>query len=179
MFIIEDYPLENPHYHTAQDTLDTLNLTFHTDVTRSLAAAIASISGVSSFPDADNDTVADDLDNCPNHPNGAIRGTCTEAAGGVIIGTGVTCANATDCAGDGFCDRNQGDCTSNSTGDACECYADSNCDTKINLSDLVLMKQEFLQSPFYADCNRDNQVNLADLVIMKAQFLRTDCPACP
>ena len=46
MFIIEDYPYWNPNYHTADDTLDTLNLAFHTDVTRSLVAAIASISGL-------------------------------------------------------------------------------------------------------------------------------------
>jgi hypothetical protein len=179
MFIIEDYPLENPNYHTAQDTLDTLNLTFHTDVTRSLVAAIASISGVSSYPDADHDTVVDDLDNCPSHPNGAARGTCAAAAGGVIMGTGVTCIIDADCEGDGYCDLDQSDCNSNGTGDACECYADCNCDTGVNLSDLVSMKREFLQTPVFADCNGDNQVDLSDLVIMKAQFLRFDCPACP
>jgi len=179
MFIIEDYPLENPHYHTAQDTLDTLNLPFHNDVTRSLVAAIASISGVSSYPDADNDSVADDADNCPSHPNGETRGSCMEAAGGVIIGTGITCILDADCEGNGYCDRDQGDCNSNGTGDACECYADCNCDTGVNLSDLVIMKREFLQPPVYADCNRDNQVDLSDLVIMKAQFFRIDCPAYP
>ena len=60
-----------------------------------------------------------------------------------------------------------------------QCYADCNCDRKVDLADLVIMKGEFLQScPCQADCNGDNQVNLGDLVIMKAQFLRTDCPAC-
>ena len=31
----------------------------------------------------------------------------------------------------------------------------------------------------HADCNCDRKVDLADLVIMKEQFLRTDCPMCP
>jgi hypothetical protein len=74
----------------------------------------------------------------------------------------------------------QGDINSNGIGDACECYADCDCNTKVNLSDLVIMKGEFLQScPCQADCNGDNQVNLGDLVIMKTQFLRSDCPSCP
>lgn len=31
-------------------------------------------------------------------------------------------------------------------GDACECYADCNCDTKVNLADLILTKYEFLRN---------------------------------
>jgi len=41
MFIIEDYPLENPNWNSSSDTLDTLNLAFHADATRSLVAAAA------------------------------------------------------------------------------------------------------------------------------------------
>ena len=41
MFIIEDYPLENPHYHTVGDTLDTINTTFHHEATQALVAGAA------------------------------------------------------------------------------------------------------------------------------------------
>jgi hypothetical protein len=64
------------------------------------------------------------------------------------------------------------------------CYADCNCDTKVNLADLVIMKQQFTwtcsQHPSCeADCNGDGKVDLTDLVIMKTQFLRIDCQPCP
>ena len=36
MFIIEDYPLVNPNSHNSKDTIATLNLEFHYQVTRSL-----------------------------------------------------------------------------------------------------------------------------------------------
>lgn len=121
-----------------------------------------------------------EADNCPNSPNGNILGTCSKVTGGVVIGTGVTCLSYEDCQEDEYCDMVQGDCNNNGIGDACECYADVNCSTKVDLSDLVIMKGEFLQScPCQADCNGDNQVNLGDSVIMKTQFLRTNCPACP
>jgi hypothetical protein len=77
-------------------------------------------------------------------------------------------------------------------GDDCEvantCLADiapiTGVDCKVNLSDLVLMKGEFLRpdcatTPCYADIapapNGDNKVNLSDLVLMKGEFLRPDC----
>jgi hypothetical protein len=63
------------------------------------------------------------------------------------------------------------------------CYTDCDCDTKVNLADLVTIKGEFLRNgcatnPCQADCDCDTKVNLADLVLMKGEFLRTDCPAC-
>jgi hypothetical protein len=45
MFIIEDYPLENPHQHQSTDTLNTLNREFHYEATRALVAAVAHIAG--------------------------------------------------------------------------------------------------------------------------------------
>ncbi len=71
----------------------------------------------------------------------------------------------------------------NGCGDACECYADCNNDTKVNLGDLVKMKEEFNRTncatdPCQADCNYDNKVNLSDLVMMKSEFNRTACPVC-
>jgi len=62
-------------------------------------------------------------------------------------------------------------------------------DCRVNLSDLVIMKNEFLRincnnpDPCYADIaplppeGPDNRVNISDLVIMKNEFLRIDC--CP
>ncbi len=130
--------------------------------------------------DSDLDTVCGDIDNCPSTPNGSTLGTCAKLAGGVIVGMGVTCLVYEDCNEDEYCQLEQGDCNDNGIGDACECYADVNCSTKVDLSDLVIMKGEFLQTcPCQADCNGDNQVNLGDLVIMKSQFLRSGCPACP
>ncbi len=130
--------------------------------------------------DKDADSICGDIDNCPSTPNAQTLGTCAKLAGGVLVGIGVTCLSYEDCEEDEICDMIQGDCNGNGIGDACECYADVNCSTKVDLSDLVIMKGEFLQScPCQADCNGDNQVNLSDLVIMKAQFMRTDCPACP
>jgi hypothetical protein len=63
------------------------------------------------------------------------------------------------------------------------CDADCNCDTKVNLADLSLIKGEFLCddceiAPCQADCNCDTKVDLSDLMTMKAEFLRDDCPDC-
>jgi hypothetical protein len=71
----------------------------------------------------------------------------------------------------------------NGCGDACECDADCNADQKVDLSDLVMLKEEFMRAdcaanPCPADCNYDSKVDLADLVMLKEEFLRTDCPAC-
>jgi hypothetical protein len=71
----------------------------------------------------------------------------------------------------------------NGCGDACECHADCTGDQKVNLTDLVKMKEEFNRSncatiPCQADCNYDTKVNLSDLVMMKSEFNRTNCPVC-
>jgi hypothetical protein len=102
---------------------------------------------------------------------------------GVVIATGGDCTGDPACGDGHYCDRGQGDVSGNGIGDACECYADCNCDAKVDLSDLVIMKREFLSTgcgsnPCEADGNNDGSVNLADLVIMKEQFLRADCAGC-
>lgn len=63
------------------------------------------------------------------------------------------------------------------------CDSDCNSDNKVNLADLVIMKEEFLREdcdvhPCQADCDGDNKVDLADLSVMKMEFLRA-CPYCP
>lgn len=139
--------------------------------------------------DNDGDDVAEGLgngcDNCSSIPNGTGLGTCVKTVSGVVLGTGLPCTGGFHDCGEGeMCDMYQEDFNDNGIGDACECYADCNCDTKIDLGDLVIMRGEFSRTdcatnPCQADCNGDNKVDLADLVIMKDQFLQTDCPECP
>ena len=128
----------------------------------------------------DGDGVRDVHDNCPEVPNASYLGTCVKPLGGVLSGTGVVCTGDGDCGVGETCDLNQGDGNSNGIGDCCECYADIDGNTKVDLSDLVIMKNEFLQpcppSVCSADCNGDNKVDLSDLVIMKGEFLNTGCP---
>ncbi len=131
--------------------------------------------------DDDNDGTLDGVDNCPNHPNGELLGTCVVESGDIVMGTGIWCTSSDECENVEYCQKNQGDCNSNSIGDVCECYVDVNDDAKVNLADLVLMKGEFLRDDCatnlcVADCNLDHQVNLEDLLIMKVQFLKNDCP---
>lgn len=136
--------------------------------------------------DCDCDGVLDAApDNCNAIQNGFLYGTCARLLGGVVAGTGVLCTSDDDCGFDAVCEKSQQDFNGNGIGDVCECYADTNCDTKVNLTDLVKMKSEFNRTncspsiPCYADCNDDDKVNLTDLVIMKGQFNRTDCAPCP
>ena len=106
--------------------------------------------------------------------------------GGEVVEWGGRCNSSDECEVDEYCDMDQGDINGNGIGDACEnCYANCNCDTKVDLADLVIMKEEFLRDdcnepdPCYADTDKDGKVNLSDLVIMKYEFLRDNCPPCP
>jgi len=66
--------------------------------------------------------------------------------------------------------------------DSCRCRADITSNGKVDLSDLVIMKGEFMKtcppSPCSADVDGNGKVDLADLVIMKSEFMRNDCPLC-
>lgn len=71
----------------------------------------------------------------------------------------------------------------NDIGNTCECLADINCDRKVDLADLLTLKQVFAESfsdasPSTGDFNYDGKVNLVDTLILRTEFLRTDCPAC-
>jgi hypothetical protein len=134
--------------------------------------------------DEDADGKGDVCDNCPMHPNGPAAGTCVRTLSEVVMGSGVPCMDSADCEAGAACQMEQGDCNGNGVGDACECYADCNCSTAVNMSDLVLMKDQYLRDNCaaelcQADCNGDDAVNLSDLMIMKAQYFRSDCPSCP
>ncbi len=121
-------------------------------------------------------------DNCFDIPNGPDVGTCVKNISGMLLGTGIVCTDDVDCSMGEICDTFQGDHDGNGIGDACECYSDINCDAKVNLSDLMILKDEFNQpcppSPCSADITGDGNVNLSDLVIMKVQFMRSGCPEC-
>jgi len=137
--------------------------------------------------DNDSDGAGDVCDNCTIMPNGPESGTCVKTVGGVTASyragaplSFIICSNDSECfSSGGTCQMEQGDCNGNGRGDVCECYADCNCDTKVDLSDLVLMKAEFMQPAVHADCNGDGTVDLSDLVIMKNEFMRQSCPECP
>jgi hypothetical protein len=128
-----------------------------------------------SWGDADGDGITDDEDNCPMNDNPAqadMDGDC--------IG------DACDPEPEVY-DPSVPDMTppgGNGCGDACECHADCDSDGKIQLTDLVIMKQQFTwicseHLSCETDCNYSGKVDLADLVIMKYEFMRTDCPVCP
>jgi hypothetical protein len=137
--------------------------------------------------DGDEDGVGDVCDNCPTKPNGPILGTCIRlnSIATVIIGTNTECTDRKDCAEDEYCDKQQLDFNNNNIGDVCECYADCDCSTTVDIADLVTMKKEFMKDdcnnpdPCKADCNSDDDVDLGDLAIMKMQYFRNDCPECP
>jgi len=173
MFIIEDYPLENPYYHSANDTLDTLNLEFHYEVTRSLVAAIVYIAdrvtddgyGIPDDEDncpydynpnqvdTDNDEIGDACDNCPNTPNLDQEDTMPPRGNGC--------------------------------GDACECEGDFELDGDVDGTDAVAFKNDFWREdcdtnppPCNGDFECDKDVDGTDAVKFKADFFRKDCPSC-
>ena len=89
------------------------------------------------------------------------------------------CNDGIDNDQDGLSDCDDPDCT-----DAlvCNnvCAGDANGDCKVDLSDLVILKNEFLRndcdiSPCRGDANEDNKVDLYDMVITKEEFMRNDC----
>jgi hypothetical protein len=75
--------------------------------------------------DSDSDGFPDYLDNCPDIPNGPLRGTCLKIySGGYFKSTGIICYDEEGCGDNELCDTYQLDCNENGTGDACEIDAD-------------------------------------------------------
>ena len=102
--------------------------------------------------DTDGDGVDDSNDNCPNHPNGLLLGTC-------IYGTiGETCTSNEECdleGGDGFCSMDQEDSYppgGNGIGDACECEGDFNKDGNVDAADVTIFLQDFGRSEYNNPC---------------------------
>ncbi len=119
-----------------------------------------------------------DEDNCPYTPNSATSGTCVKTISGVPMGTGVICSDNSTCEAGEVCQLGQEDHNANGIGDACECYADSDNDTKVDILDLLTIKNDYNRTdcPCDADCNDDGIVDMFDLLIMKNQYNRTGCP---
>ena len=67
--------------------------------------------------DFDRDGIANDIDNCPNTPNGTNLGTCYSWSD---VESGTTCRDDTDCGGlAGSCSMNQEDSDDDGIGDIC------------------------------------------------------------
>ncbi len=133
--------------------------------------------------DLDRDGL-EDADNCPVTPNGPERGICSVSMGGIPLNTSETCTVDSDCGGGETCDTNQGDFNNNGIGDACECYTDFDCNTKVDLADLIILKGEYTRdncdsTSCQADSNGDGRVDLTDMSILSSQMGRDDCPPCP
>ncbi len=138
--------------------------------------------------DADCDGVIDSIDNCPCTPNGTEKSSCSDE---YYTYNGQSCLPEVGCGAGYFCDdMSQRDTRNgNGIGDACECKGNitggaGSPDCAVNLSDLVLLKQQFgnscpplPSSSCTADLNGDHMVGLADLTIMKKEFNRVNC--CP
>jgi hypothetical protein len=143
--------------------------------------------------DSDYDGITDSQDNCLNHPNGPVLGTCTSGPKELI---GIqTCTVNPDCDPDGFCSMNQEDMYppgGNSIGDACECEGNFDYDQDQDGSDAATFKEEFGRSSFndacteYNSCianfDNDQDVDGVDAVKFKEDFGRSPyhniCPPC-
>ena len=133
--------------------------------------------------DSDDDGIYDDNDNCPNHPNGPLGGTCTsrsigdlcvndEECGVVVEGVcvGSTCTSGNigtpcdvddDCDVHGFCSMNQEDTyppDGNGCGDACECEGNFNpdVDDDVDGSDAAIFKADFGRGGYNDPCESGN-----------------------
>lgn len=130
--------------------------------------------------DCDGDGVINSADNCPRWPNGPGEGACIKMVGGIPIDTGITCIDNESCGPEGICQMNQEDWDNNGIGDVCECYADCDNDTQVDIYDLIIMKSEFGRTgcnevACESDCDGDGNVGLFDLAIMKSQYGKNNC----
>jgi hypothetical protein len=140
--------------------------------------------------DQDGDGIFDNLDNCPNHPNGPLLGICLYG-----LGEG-TCMTNEECGLNGFCSMNQEDNypppEGNDIGDVCECEGNFDCDDDCDGSDAFLIKEDFGRSQFFNPCESgdpcngdfdcDNDCDGSDAHTFKRDFGRSSlsnpCPAC-
>jgi len=145
--------------------------------------------------DTDQDGIYDCNDNCPNHPNGPLGGTCTKGT------YGASCtspgSNVSECGTGGYCSMNQEDTypppSGNNCGDACECEGNFDDDTDQDGSDAANFKADFGRSIFLNPCTNaipcngdfdcDGDVDGTDAALFKSDFGRSGflnpCPICP
>jgi len=124
-----------------------------------------------------------DEDNCPNHPNGPVLGTCVREIGEIIVSTGVTCTLVgEECEGGETCQMDQGDWNNNGFGDACDCNADFDGDGKVFPSDAMVLLGEWKrkdcsgEDPCQADIDGNGKVFPSDAMILLGEWKRKDCP---
>jgi len=101
------------------------------------------------FNDADRDGFVNEVDNCPNTPNGPILGTCRGAK------KGVTCTSNEECGTVGVCSMNQEDHyppSGNGVGDVCDCEGNFDCDQDVDGSDASKFRSDFGRNQFYNPC---------------------------
>jgi hypothetical protein len=135
----------------------------HTSYTNQNNPSAFYLIGEEVVSDADEDGVPYDLDNCPNYPNGPLRGTCTEVVGvNWIVSTGQFCTVDADCGDSGkFCEKTQADNYppgGNGIGDACDCEADFDCDSPgldVDASNVEQFLWDFGRSLFNNPCKND------------------------
>ena len=140
--------------------------------------------------DFDCDNILNTFDNCPDHPNSYLLGTCLKGTVGAV------CINSSECGESGVCSLNQEDSLpdagGNGIGDACECEGDFDCDRDVDGSDISAFGTDFGRNPFNSICstenpctgdfNCDGDVDGSDAVLLKADFGRSffsnACPFC-
>jgi len=96
---------------TSSDNPATITMDNHKSITANFS---------SSTPDADDDGIDDDIDNCPTTPNGPNGGTCSP-------GNDISCVQNGECGCLGSCSMNQEDADEDELGDVCDnCPFDCN-----------------------------------------------------
>ena len=109
--------------------------------------------------DADEDGIPNDQDNCPNHPNGLLLGTCTRDI------TGTTCTSNEECGivgAESICSMSQEDTSppqGNGIGDACDCEANFDCDDDVDAADVEAFLVDFGRFQFNNPCRNDAPCN--------------------
>jgi len=185
----------DPDYATTEDDFIDLNGSVCSEV-----SDVVPNTGKGGFDfDSDVDGIPDYEDNCPNHSNGPLQGTCVKNVGGVMMSyrvgdSFITCTSDDDCtATDGTCDMSQGNFNSSDCGDVCEGYADFNCDGEVGADDLSALQQSQCVGKTISyqngceefekyDTNDDGRVSNWDYIILKLHYGAHDLslpPYCP
>jgi len=138
--------------------------------------------------DSDGDTVCDNLDNCPNTPNGNDLGICYSWSDMMPCTTNSECPS-------GFCSMNQEDTyppQGNGIGDACDCESNFDCDYDVDAEDVMTFLTDFGRSQYFYPCTDpepckgdficDGDVDAEDIDKFLEDFGRSQfnnpCPPC-
>jgi len=100
-------------------------------------------------------------DNCPDHPNSRVLGSCTSGDFGDTCTRNNQCDSAPG-AGDGFCSMHQEDTYppgGNDIGDACDCEANFDCDEDVDAADVTTFLDDFGRNSYNDPCETGYQCN--------------------